>query len=60
MVLSDQEDAVISFGFFDGSLEELRDTQRKTGRQSQVAAVEPHVDEILLDGSYEVVEELAQ
>jgi hypothetical protein len=54
----DDEDVVISFGLFDGSLEELRDMQDQAGRERQVARVDPLVDEILLDGSYQVVEEL--
>jgi hypothetical protein len=49
---------VISFGLFDGSLNELRDAQARPGRQSQVGRVEEHVEGVLLDGSYEVVEEL--
>jgi hypothetical protein len=52
-------DVVISFGLFDGSLEELREAQARLGRQSQVDRVEPQVAEVLLDGSFEVVEELA-
>jgi hypothetical protein len=49
---------VISFGLFDGSLNELREAQARIGRQSQVGRIDPHVQEVLLDGSYEVVEEL--
>jgi hypothetical protein len=52
------EDVVISFGLFDGTLEELRAAQAEMGRQLQVDAVAPHVREVLLDGSYHVVEEL--
>jgi hypothetical protein len=52
-------DVVISFGFFDGSLEELREMQARLGRRDQVDRIGPHVAEVLLDGSYEVVEELA-
>lgn len=52
-------DVVISFGLFDGTLDELRDAQARIGRTTQVDSVTPHVAEVLLDGSYEVVEELA-
>jgi hypothetical protein len=52
------ENVVISCGFFDGSLQELRELQRQAGREGQVDRVAPHVEEILLDGSYEVVEEI--
>jgi len=52
------ENVVVSFGFFDGTLEDLRETQGRIGRTSQVASVDPYVEEVLLDGSYEVLEEL--
>jgi hypothetical protein len=54
----EDENVVVSFGFFDGTLDELREVQEKVGRESQVEDVEPHVEEVLLDGSYEVAEEL--
>jgi hypothetical protein len=52
-------DVVISFGLFDGTLDQLRLAQERLGRAAQVNRVAPHVKELLLDGSYEVVEELA-
>jgi len=55
----DDENVVISFGLFDGSLAELRAIQGQAGREEQVSRVDPLVDEVLLDGSYEVVEEIA-
>jgi hypothetical protein len=51
-------DVVISFGFFKGSLEELGAQQAEAGRQEQVARIADTVDEVLLDGAYEVVEQL--
>jgi hypothetical protein len=51
-------DVVVSFGLFEGSVDELREIQAAMGRSDQVAAVSPHVAEVLLDGSYEVVEEI--
>lgn len=54
----EDRDVVISFGLFDGTLEELREAQERMGRQSQVDRIGPHVEQVLLDGSYEVVEEL--
>lgn len=50
-------DVVVSFGLFDGSLDELRRAQAEMGRESQVDRVSAHVQDVLLDGSYEVVEE---
>src|SRR5687768_4439007 len=54
----EDENVVVSFGFFDGTLDELREIQEKIGREAQVGDVDPHVEEVLLDGSYEVVEQL--
>lgn len=51
-------DVVISFGIFDGSLEELREAQTRLSRESQVDRIQEHVKDVLLDGAYEVVEEL--
>jgi hypothetical protein len=50
---------VISFGLFDGSLQELREAQAQLGRESQVDRIGPTVDEVLLDGSFEIVEQLS-
>lgn len=55
---TDDENVVISFGLFDGSLAELREMQGQAGRTDQVARVDSLVDEVLLDGAYEVVEEI--
>jgi len=51
-------DVVISFGFFNGSSEELAEVQAQAGRGDQVARIAQNVDEVLLDGAYEVVEKL--
>jgi hypothetical protein len=56
--VSDPE-VVISFGLFDGSLEELREAQVRLGRAPQLERVSRHVQQVLLDGCYEVVEKLA-
>ena len=52
-------DVVISFGLFDGTLEQLREAQHRLRRGDQVDRINPHVQEVLLDGSYEVIEELS-
>jgi hypothetical protein len=54
----EDENVVISFGLFEGDLDELREAQSMVGRAGQVSSIEPYVEETLLDGSYEVVEEL--
>jgi hypothetical protein len=52
------ENVVVSFGFFDGTVDELREAQQQASRSEQVGRIDEHVEETLLDGSYEVVEEL--
>jgi hypothetical protein len=52
-------DVVISFGLFDGDVERLRDAQAEMGRGAQVDRIGPTVEQVLLDGTYEVIEELA-
>jgi hypothetical protein len=51
-------DVVISFGLFEGSVDELREAQSQLGRQAQVDRIDPNVESVLLDGSFEIVEEL--
>jgi hypothetical protein len=51
-------DVVISFGLFDGTVEQLRSAQAAHGRPTQQDAVAAHIDEVLLDASYDVIEEL--
>ncbi len=51
-------DVVLSFGLFEGTVEELRAAQQEIGRGSQVARIDPYGRELLLAGAYEVVEAL--
>jgi hypothetical protein len=51
-------DILISFGLFDGTPEDLREAMARFGREAQVDRIAPHVEQVLLDGAYEVVEEL--
>lgn len=52
------ENVIISFGLFDGTVDELREIQGRLSRDAQVDTMAPHVEEVLLDGAYEVIEEL--
>jgi hypothetical protein len=54
----DDEREVVSFGFFDGTLEELRRSQQEFGYAEQRAAVDATVDADLADGIYEVAIDL--
>jgi hypothetical protein len=51
-------EVMLTFGFFDGTLEELREVQARFDRDAQVSRLEPYVADVLLDGSYEVLEEI--
>ena len=50
-------DEVVCFGFFDGSVDELRSTIDERGYAKQLAAIAPFVDSVGADGLYEIVEE---
>lgn len=52
------ENVILSFGLFDGTLEELREIQAQGDRDQELAKAAPHIEEVLLDGSYEVLEEI--
>jgi heme-degrading monooxygenase HmoA len=52
------ENEVVTFGFFDGTLEELRASQQDNGEYDQRrAAAEEFVESVGADGVFEVVEE---
>ena len=48
---------VICFGFFDGSVDELRRTVDERGYAEQLEAIAPFVEAVGADGLYEIVEE---
>ncbi|HEU4973678.1 MAG TPA: hypothetical protein VFT50_01210 [Baekduia sp.] len=51
-------DEVVTFGFFDGTMEQLEANQDDHGYADRVAAVAPFVDHVEANGVYEVVVEL--
>ena len=52
-------DEVICFGFFDGSVDELRSAVDERAYAEQLEAIAPFVDFVGADGLYEVIEEFA-
>jgi hypothetical protein len=50
------ENEVITFGFFDGTPEEMQQSQDRHGYEERRRAIEPFVEEVVLNGVYEVVE----
>jgi hypothetical protein len=53
---TDDQDEVICFGLFDGTLEELRASDLYSGYDEQMKKIEPFVEAVGADGVYEVVE----
>ena len=54
----DDEDEVISFGFFDGTLEELRARQSAEDYAAMRGRTAPLVASVGVDGVFEVIEEV--
>jgi hypothetical protein len=50
-------DEVVCFGFFDGSVDELRRTAGERGYAGQLEAIAPFVESVGADALYEIVEE---
>jgi hypothetical protein len=55
---AENPDEVICFGFFDGTVEELRRGAAETGYDDQLAAIAPFVESVGTDGLFEVVEDV--
>jgi hypothetical protein len=51
------ENEVVTFGFFDGTLEELERSQDDADFESRRDAITPLVDAVIANGVYEIVEE---
>jgi hypothetical protein len=49
------DNVVITFGFFDGSLEEMDRSQDRLGYGELKASIDPLVDQVLSNGVYEIV-----
>lgn len=52
------ENEVVTFGFFDGTLEELERSQADAGYEERRASVDPLVEEVVVNGVYEIAESL--
>ena len=49
------ENEVVTFGFFDGTLEELERSQDASDFQERRDAIAPYVDAVIANGVYEVL-----
>jgi hypothetical protein len=48
------ENEVVTFGFFDGTLDDLERTQREGDYERRREAIEPYVESVVAAGVYEV------
>jgi hypothetical protein len=51
----DDENEIVTFGFFDGTLEELERSQDASDYEERRRAIEPFVEAVVVNGVYEVV-----
>ena len=51
---------VVTFGFFDGTLEQLEGSQRDADFESRRDSIAPFVDTVIANGVYEIVESLVR
>ena len=54
---TENHDEVVCFGFFDGTVDELRRAAPERGYAEQLEAIAPFVQSVGVDGLYEIVEE---
>ena len=48
------ENEVVTFGFFDGTLDELERSQDESGFEEHRAAIEPYVEAVIVNGVYDI------
>jgi len=53
------ENRVVTFGFFDGTLDELEQSQAGSGYEERRAAVDDMVDEVVVNGVFTVAREMS-
>ena len=56
---ADNPDEVITFGFFTGTADQLRDPSARQEYDEQMKKIEPYVEGVGADGFYDVVEDLS-
>ncbi|MGH2907241.1 MAG: hypothetical protein ACRDKI_10800 [Solirubrobacterales bacterium] len=53
----DDPDVVLTFGLFKGTLEEFRQLQSGSDREQQLDAIDPLIEDVLFDASFQVEHE---
>jgi hypothetical protein len=54
---ADDPDEVITFGFFTGTAEQLREPAARQAYEEQIKQIEPYVEGVGADGFYDVIED---
>jgi len=49
-------DVIVTFGLFDGTIEEMRELQSRGERSEQLENIDPLIEDVLFDGSFEVIQ----
>lgn len=55
---TEDPETILTFGMFDGSIDEMRELQSGSMRREQLAEIEPFVEQTLFDGSFELLHDL--
>ena len=55
----DDENRVVTFGFFDGTFEELEQSQAESDYEERRAAVDDVVDQVIVNGVFQVVRDMS-
>jgi hypothetical protein len=53
-------DVVLTFGLFDGTIDEMRAMQQLGERSEQLDEIDPLIEDVLFDGSFEVMQNLVE
>jgi heme-degrading monooxygenase HmoA len=56
---AEDPDEVVTFGFFDGTVEQLRGSAGRQGYEEQMQKIAPYVESVGADGLYDVVEDFS-
>lgn len=48
---------ILTFGLFDGTYDEFRELQSRDEREEQLEEIDPLVEEVVFDGSFDVIRE---
>jgi hypothetical protein len=56
---AENPDEVVTFGFFSGTADQLREPANRSEYEEQMKKIEPYVESVGADGFYDVVEDVS-